>query len=78
MKPRLAPRLKAKELTNNIYQPLGYLNCHVSSGEMWEYSKERAREHVKLLLEELPMYTGELNPNWKYYNDVLTELNTMP
>jgi len=78
MKPRLAPNLKAKELTNNIYQPLGHLMCHVSSNQMWEYAKERAKEHVELIIEETPMYTGNLNPNWQYWNEVKNELNTTP
>jgi hypothetical protein len=38
----LTPKEKAKELTNSLYQPLGYLQCGVSSNMMWEQAKKFA------------------------------------
>ena len=71
-------KVKAKEIINNIYQPLGHLHCMVGSDTMWEYAKGRAKEHVDNIIEVIPMYTGNLNPKWKYWNDIRNELNTMP
>lgn len=62
--------LKAKEIINNIYQKLGLLNCMVSSDIMWRWSKDISRENIKLIKEQIPMYTGNLNPKWKYWDDV--------
>ena len=78
MKPRLAAKLQAKKMVNMIYQPMGKLMCHVSSDEMWNFAKERAKEELDLLISEIPMYQGNLNPNWKYWNDVIGELNELP
>ena len=78
MKPRLAAKLQAKKMVNRIYQPMSKLMCHVSSDEMWYYAKERTKEELDLLISEIPMYQGNLNPNWKYWNDVISELNELP
>ncbi|QQO97008.1 hypothetical protein Nekkels1_1 [Cellulophaga phage Nekkels_1] len=45
---------------------------------MWEWAKQRAKEQLKELIEEIPMYQGNLNPKWKYWNDVIGELNELP
>lgn len=78
MKPRLVARLQAKKMVNRIYQPLGKLMCHVSSDDMWEWAKERTKEELDILLDEIPMYQGNLNPNWKYWDEVRTELKNLP
>jgi hypothetical protein len=74
----LTEKEQAKELVNSIYQPLGYLNCQVSSETMWQYAKDRAKEQLDLMLDEIPMYTGSLNPKWKYWDDVRKELKQLP
>lgn len=78
MKQRLSAKLQAKKMVNSIYQPMAKLMCHVSSDEMWEFAKQRTKEGLDLLISELPMYQGNLNPNWKYWNDVIGELNELP
>ena len=44
---------QAKEMVNKVYQPLGYLKCHVSSDEMWEYAKARCIEFQEQLSNKL-------------------------
>ena len=62
--------VKAKELVNEIYQPLGQLRCMVSNDEMWNWAKDRVREQIKIIKTQIPMYTGNLNPKWKYWDEV--------
>lgn len=70
--------LRAKEMVNQIYQPLGHLRCMVSNDEMWEYSKERVRNQIELIKQQLPMYTGCLNPKWKYWEEVRKAVELIP
>ncbi len=65
---------KAKEMVNMIYQPLGLLNIDNSSDEMWNWSKKIAIENTKIIKSQIPMYTGNLNPIWKLWNDVENEI----
>lgn len=71
-------KILAKSIVNKIYQPLGRLRCMVSSDEMWEYAKARAIEQVDIMLGEIPMYTGNLNPKWKKWSDIKAEIESMP
>jgi len=75
---RMQPKEKAKQLVNKIYQPMGHLGCSKSSDEMWNWAKERVKEQLKELIAEIPMYQGDLNPKWMYWNGVLGELNDTP
>ncbi len=68
---------KAKEIVNRIYQPLGYLDCNVSSGKMWEYAKDRALEFAHDSWVDQPMYTGGLNPKWKFWKEVKEEIQKL-
>lgn len=70
--------LKAKELVNEIYQPLGYLRCMVSNDEMWSWAKDRVREQTKIIKAQIPMYTGNLNPKWKYWDEVEKAVDAIP
>lgn len=77
MGPKLTPRLQAKKMVNTIYQPMGKLMCHISNDEKWVWAKERVTEQLELLISEIPMYQGNLNPKWKYYDDVRSELKKL-
>ena len=77
MDDRTKPSDKAKQIVNRIYQPLGYLGCQSSSDEMWDWAKDRAKEQLTELINEIPMYQGNLNPKWKYWNDVIGEINDL-
>lgn len=77
MEPRLEAKQQAKKMVNAIYQPMGKLTCHISSDKMWEWAKERVSEQLELLLSEIPMYQGNLNPNWKYYDEVRKHLKEL-
>ena len=78
MEERLDPKYQAKKMVNAIYQPMGHLRCHISSDEMWEWAKARVSEQLDLIISEIPMYQGELNPKWKYYDAVRSELKELP
>jgi hypothetical protein len=69
---------EAKDFVNKIYQPLGYLKCGVNSDEMWEWAKERSKEQIELMKKEIPMYLGEINPKWLYWDNMLSEINKLP
>jgi hypothetical protein len=66
--------LTARDLVNLFYQPLGYLDCNVSSNKMWDYAKQRAIEVADMMLQEHPMYTGELNGKWMKWRTLKDEL----
>lgn len=79
---------KAKELVNRIYQPLGYLSCNVSSGKMWEYAKERAKEFIADWLDTPIIWydkdLSERNPEEapvsgteEYWQEVLAEIERL-
>lgn len=42
-----------------------------------EAAKDNAIIHVKGIMKEVDMYKGELNPRWKFWSDVLTELENL-
>lgn len=75
---QLSEKDQARELVNSIYQPLGFLSCIASSDQMWEWAKDRAKEQLDLMLDQIPMYQGNLNPKWKYWDDVRKELRQLP
>jgi len=68
----------AKDLVNKTYQPLGYLKCMVSNDELWKWAKERTIENIELIKDQLPMYTGNLNPRWKYWDDLQKSVIKLP
>jgi len=69
-------RVKAKELINKFYQPLGKLSCGVNSDTMWEHAKQRALETCKIMLEEHSCYT--LNDGrWVYWAQIEIEVNAL-
>jgi len=61
---------EARELVNNIYQPLGYLGCNVSSNKMWDYSKKRALEVVNHFVKKMP----EGSENWLHHKKLINEI----
>lgn len=70
-------KIKAKSIVNKIYQPLGYLRCNVSNDDMWDYAKARAVEQVDQILEVIPMYKGNLNPDWEKWSGIKVEIESM-
>lgn len=66
--------MTGKELVNKLYQPLGYLRCGVSSDALWEHAKKMSLEVVDMMLQEHPMYTGNLNPKWQKWNTIKNEI----
>lgn len=69
--------MTGKELINKFYQPLGLLRCAVPSDELWKYAVSRALEVCGMMLEEQPMYTGNLNPRWKKWDDLRKEVEAL-
>lgn len=68
---------KSKEMVNMIYQPLGNLSINENSTTMWDWAKVRAIENVKLIRSQIPMYLGNLNPLWKFWDDVEKEISNL-
>lgn len=71
---------KAQEL---LEQFSGYTHGYIGSSMLTNThfeeahvirTKELAEISVRLVLSVIPMYTGELNPQWQYWNDVLEEI----
>ena len=65
---------KSKEMINMIYQPLGNLSLNENSETMWNWSKLRAIENVRIIKKEVPMYLGNLNPLWLFWDNVEKEI----
>ena len=79
----MTPKEKANELIEK-FKPNVY--CYYGSGMLSNtydddtavyYSKQCAIIAVDEILKAIPMYTGNLNQTWKYYNEVKTELEKL-
>jgi hypothetical protein len=70
----LEPKDKAEELIMR-FNPMTYTAVHAHKTP-YEYQDaiKCAKIAVDEILKEIPMYIGELNPKWKYWNDVKIEL----
>ncbi len=53
--------LKAKEIVNSFYQPLGRLSCNVSNNAMWEHAKKNAIFLVNALLNRDKLWIEKLS-----------------
>lgn len=69
--------MTAKELINKFYQPLGHLRCAVSSDELWKYAVSRALDVCGIMLQEHPMYKGDLNPDWRRWDELRKEVEAL-
>lgn len=70
--------MTAKELVNKFYQPLGLLGCKASTDEMWKHAKDIALDVCDMMLEEHPMYVGDLNPKWNKWRVLKDEVLNLP
>lgn len=77
------PKEKATELIEkfkdmvNPYIGSGMLsNTHDDNAILWQ-SKKCALVVANELLANTPMYEGNLNPRWKFWNDVKSEIESM-
>lgn len=68
---------KAKELVNKFYQPLGYLDCQVSSNEMWNYSKISALILVEEVQNALTQADVVNEGHWVYWEEMKAEINLL-
>lgn len=68
---------RAHQLVNDIYQPLGYLKCHVSNDEMWEWAKVMAKKQVAFIRSEIPRYKTRLNAERYYWDQVFEAIDTL-
>lgn len=71
-------KMTGRELVNMFYQPLGLLQCHVSTDAMWSYAKLRALEVANMMLAEHAMYMGDLNPKWQKWDTIKKEIAELP
>ena len=74
---------KAKELVDKF---MPYMYCYMGSGMLsndydinvaLSYAKKCAIIAVTEILENIPMYTGNLNPKWDFYNKVKNEIEVL-
>jgi len=74
-------QIKAKDLVNMTYQPLGYLSCGVNSDTMWEYAKQRTIEWIDILKKEIPKYKsiskGIVTDTYVYWDRVQKEVKQL-
>ena len=66
--------MTGKELVNKFYQPLGFLKCGVSSDALWSHATDLALDVADLMMNEHPMYSGELNPKWNKWRVIKDEV----
>lgn len=69
----LTPEEKAKEIRNKFSNQIVMANA----SEWSEPSKQCALIAVDEILKAIPMYTGNLNPTWKYWDDVRKEIGKL-
>jgi hypothetical protein len=74
----MSPEEKAKELVEKFN-----FICHIDSDGFGDYYETKHnREQCALIavaeiLKETPMYTGNLNPKWVYWNRVMDEIEKL-
>lgn len=74
----MTPEEKAKELTNNfINNVIWQLEDDTTTFLILHEAKQCALICIDEVLENIPMYTGNLNPKWKFFNDVKEEIKKM-
>ncbi|PCJ57947.1 MAG: hypothetical protein COA65_08790 [Rhodospirillaceae bacterium] len=66
-----------KEKAKELYFAFDKYTYHgrVSLEENKESAKQCALIAVEEIIKVVPMYTGNLNPNWKYWEKVKDEIN---
>ncbi len=78
---------KAKAIVQEIYQPMGLINCGINSNEMWTWAKCRALEVVEQIVEALRITTShctlrkldqhEVNNDFTYWQQVHDEIHKL-
>lgn len=65
----MTPKEKAKELVHKYWNS--------QKNMTYKMAIKCALIAVDEIIEEVPMYTGNLNPKWKYWNEVKTEITKL-
>lgn len=68
---------KAKELVNKFYQPLGYLDCHVSGSKMWDYAKSSALILVEEVQTAITQAEVVNEGHWVYWEEMKAEIELL-
>lgn len=71
----MTPKQKAKQLVERFYTAKdshGTIICEFNS-----CAKQCALITVDEILSVIPMYTGNLNPKWKYWQEVKQEIQKL-
>lgn len=73
--------MKAKDKAKEIYEKFSPLADFWDCRNDVPLDEDNAKECCLILcdeiLKEIPMYTGNLNPKWKFWNDVKEEINKL-
>lgn len=59
---------------------LSFISKHIqmpNGDSHFKTAKQCAIIHCDLMLKELPMYTGNLNPRWKHYKDLKQKIEAL-
>lgn len=81
----MTPEEKAKDLFNKMLEHCWYntfpTDRYGVSRKVTTYRDNEAKQCALIatneIIENIPMYTGNLNPKWKYWDDVRTALNAI-
>ena len=66
----MSPKDKARELVNKFYK----LQIKNRKNPNWEDAVEQAEFLCDQVLSVIPMYTGNLNPKWKFWDETKNQL----
>lgn len=74
----MTPKEEADELYYNYHQLLRQMRFQAETMKQFNLAaKECALSCVDKILKAIPMYNGNLNPKWKHYKEVKTELEKL-
>jgi len=70
--------MEAKEKAIELYEKM-YINVPFtySENEIHETARQFALIAVDEVLKVIPMYVGQLNPKWNYWNEVKQEIEKL-
>ena len=68
---------KITQLSNQEMKARAMVLSFLSLGIPFETAKQCALIAVEEILKAVPMYTGNLNPTWEFWNQVKTEIEKL-
>ena len=69
------PKQEALEICQEIGKTTMFTDCNEGYTLPLHISQKIAHVCVDKIMQAIPMYTGNLNPTWKHYQDVKKEID---